>query len=271
MTLNEFLFFLVVLLSNIIQGITGFAGTILAMPFSIKLVGMGTAVPVLNLLGLISGIYVFAGNYKNVNWKVLRSVVLVMGICVAAGLFLKNALSGSPGLLYMLLGTIVIAIAVHGILSMLLRKTHLLTSQNSTKTGASQSNITKEPNSNPASHKKISVMLPMLLVAAGIVHGMFVCGGPLLISYMTKKLPEKAAFRATISTVWIFLNGIIFVSHIITGAWTPQVIKSGLISIPFLLGGMFIGGILYKKMSQQFFIMLTYVLLFIAGLSLFFK
>ena len=49
--MNEFLFYLVILLSNIIQGITGFAGTILAMPASLRLVGMGTAVPVLNLLG----------------------------------------------------------------------------------------------------------------------------------------------------------------------------------------------------------------------------
>ena len=271
MSFNEFIFYLVVLLSNIIQGITGFAGTILAMPFSIKLVGMGTAVPVLNLLGLLSGIYVFAGNYKNVNWKVLRSVVIVMGICVVAGLFLKSALSGSSRLLYMMLGTIVIAIAVHGILTMLLRKTHLLASQSSTETNASESSIAKESNGDPASHKKTSIMLPMLLVAAGIVHGMFVCGGPLLISYMTKKLPEKATFRATISTVWIFLNGIIFVSHILTDAWTPQVIKSGVISVPFLFAGMFIGGILYQKMSQQFFILLTYILLFIAGLSLFFK
>ena len=263
MTFNEFLFYLVVLLSNIIQGITGFAGTILAMPFSIKLVGMGTAVPVLNLLGLISGIYVFAGNYKKVDWKVLRSVVLVMGICVVAGLFLKNALSGRPTLLYMILGTIVIAISIHGLFKKLVQK--------SDHSGVNGHIDIKAAENRRDSHRKTSALLPLLLVAAGIVHGMFVCGGPLLISYMTKKLPEKAAFRATISTMWIFLNGIIFASHIITGAWTPEVIKSGVVSIPFLLGGMFIGGVLYKKMSQQFFILLTYILLFIAGLSLFFK
>ena len=249
MTINEFLFYLVILLSNIIQGITGFAGTILAMPFSIKLVGMGTAVPVLNLLGLLSGIYVFCGNYKKVDLKVLRSVVLVMSVCVIAGLFLKSALSGSPRLLYIILGIIVVAISVRGLFSQLIEK----------KTESSDASLQQ------------SKFLPLLLVAAGIVHGMYVCGGPLLISYMTKKLPEKSAFRATISTVWIFLNGIIFISHIITGAWTPEVIKSGVISIPFLLGGMCLGGILYKKMSQQFFIKLTYILLFIAGLSLFFK
>ena len=36
---NYIVFFLVILLANIIQGITGFAGTILAMPPSLMLVG----------------------------------------------------------------------------------------------------------------------------------------------------------------------------------------------------------------------------------------
>ena len=47
--MKQFLFYIVILLANIIQGITGFAGTILAMPFSVRLVGMETAVPVLTL------------------------------------------------------------------------------------------------------------------------------------------------------------------------------------------------------------------------------
>ena len=65
-------FFLVILLSNIIQGITGFAGTILAMPPSLMLVGYDTAKPVLNVLGRLSGIYVFAGHRKHVCWGELK-------------------------------------------------------------------------------------------------------------------------------------------------------------------------------------------------------
>ena len=45
--MKEALFYLVVLAANIIQGITGFAGTILAMPFSVRLVGMDVAVHLL--------------------------------------------------------------------------------------------------------------------------------------------------------------------------------------------------------------------------------
>ena len=256
---NEFLFYFVIFLSNIIQGITGFAGTILAMPFSLRLVGMDVAVPVLNLLGFLSGVYVFSGNRKSVDKKVLRHVVIVMGISVLMGLFIKNLLSGRPRLLYYILGVIVIIIAVVGLCRILLKKAKML---------GDEDDLDSLPSGGVL---KASVLLEILLVAAGIVHGMFVCGGPLLIGYLTRKLPEKAAFRATISTIWIFLNGIILISQIAGGMWTPQLIKTTLISLPFLFSGMFIGGVMYRSMSQRFFVILTYILLFIAGLSLFFK
>ena len=253
---KEFLFFLVILLSNIIQGITGFAGTILAMPFSLKLVGMDVAVPVLNLLGLLSGVYVFAGNRNSVDKKILKHVVTIMGTAVLAGLFVRHLLSGKPQLLYYTLGVIVLLIASIGLC----------------RTLFCQPKAAKDSKDAPSSGSKAaSSLLEVLLVAAGLVHGMFVCGGPLLIGYLTRKLPEKAAFRATISTIWIFLNGIILITQIASGAWNLQLVKTSLLSLPFLFGGMFIGGVLYRHMSQRFFVILTYILMLIAGLSLFFK
>ena len=242
--MNELLFYLVILLANIIQGITGFAGTILAMPFSIKLVGMDTAVPVLNFLGLLSGVYVFLGNRKSVDWKEVKHIVAFMGPALIAGIVIKRWLSSKPTVLYMTLGTIVLLIAITGLWKML---------------------------SGRERQQASAAIDTALLVSSGLVHGMFVCGGPLLIGYLTRRLKEKTAFRATISTIWIFLNGAIFIFQLIGGSWNMELAKVQLISIPFLLAGMFLGGVLYKHMSQRTFMIITYVLLFIAGLSLFFK
>ncbi|MBQ1552204.1 MAG: sulfite exporter TauE/SafE family protein, partial [Clostridia bacterium] len=52
------LFLAVSFLTNIIQGVTGFAGTVLAMPVSMTLVGLATAKPILNALGLLSGVVI---------------------------------------------------------------------------------------------------------------------------------------------------------------------------------------------------------------------
>ena len=90
--MSEILFYIVIFLANIIQGITGFAGTILAMPFSIHLVGYLVAKPVLNVLGIIAGIYVVVGGYKNVNIRELKRVTCYMGIGIIVGTLVNISL-----------------------------------------------------------------------------------------------------------------------------------------------------------------------------------
>ncbi len=251
----EFLFYIIIFLSNIIQGITGFAGTILAMPFSIHLVGYPVAKPVLNVLGIIAGIYVVAGGIKNVNKKQLIRVAVMMAIGIVGGILIKGLFTGHEKILYIALGIFVVAIGLKGIVAAILE-------------ARSQIAIGKE---GASWDDKLTPASGLLLLCAGIVHGIFVCGGPLIISYMTSHTRDKEEFRRTISAVWIILNTMIFVSDIMAGYYTPDTIRVQLISVPFLFGGMFVGGILFKKMSQRFFTILTYILLCIAGASLLFK
>ena len=100
---------------------------------------------------------------------------------------------------------------------------------------------------------------------------MFVCGGPLLIGYLTGRIREKEQFRATISTVWIFLNGLLLGTHLVQGMWSLSLLRIQLLTVPFLLLGMWIGSLLNRRMKQRTFMILTYVLLLISGISLFFK
>ena len=250
---NYIVFFLVILLTNIIQGITGFAGTILAMPPSLMLVGYSVAKPVLNVLGLLSGIYVFVGHREHVSWKEVKKIVAVMAVSILLGILIKGLFEGKEQLLYKLLGIFVILLSIQGGLS-LRRK------------GADEN-----AESRSAAQAADSPFSYVILVLAGIVHGIFVSGGPLLISYLTKKIKNKVSFRATISTVWIFLNTLIMLDDIRAGFWTGGLLITQLISLPFLFAGMYIGSRLYVRMSQRFFMILTYILLFISGISLLVK
>lgn len=265
--MEQILFFLVILAANIIQGITGFAGTILAMPPSLMLVGYNVAKPVLNVLGLLSGVYVFAEQRRNVNWKEVKRIVLVMAVGIFGGIFLKNLFVGKEDLLYKLLGIFVIFLAVQGLYGQLAKK----------KRGAGESSDEEDAaeEAQREIRRRKSALTAVgnfsLLSLAGIVHGIFVSGGPLLIGYLTKRIEDKVSFRATISTVWIVLNTIIMMDDIRNGLWTPALIQTQLIAIPFLLAGMFIGSKLYAKMSQRVFMILTYILLFVSGISLFVK
>lgn len=240
------LFFLVILAANIIQGITGFAGTILAMPPSLMLVGYDVAKPILNVLGLFSGIYVFAEQHQKVNWQEVKRIVLVMAVGILGGILMKGLFAGREEILYQLLGIFVVLLAVSGMYRILGKKEK------------------KEKSQKPAGTYA-------MLVSAGIVHGMFVSGGPLLIGYLTRKIKDKVSFRATISTVWIILNTMILLDDIRNGLWNMSLVKTQLISVPFLLAGMFIGSKLYARMSQRLFMIITYILLFISGISLLVK
>lgn len=102
--MNTVLFYIIIFLTNVIQGITGFAGTILAMPPSLILVGYDVAKPILNVLGILAGVYVFVTQWKHVDWKQLKKVVIVMAIGIFGGFFLKNALAGYDVVLYKFLG-----------------------------------------------------------------------------------------------------------------------------------------------------------------------
>ena len=271
-------FFLVILLSNIIQGITGFAGTILAMPPSLMLVGYDTAKPVLNVLGLLSGIYVFAGHRKHMCWGELKEIVAVMAAGIVGGIFLKGFFAGRERALYALLGLFVVCLSLQG-LHKLWRD--WLGTQEDAAAGAEAAAEAKAAAGAKAAEAKAAAEgkaagpdkagLYLLLGLAGIVHGIFVSGGPLLIGYLTKRIQDKVSFRATISTVWVVLNTIILLDDIRSGLWNPELVKIQVASIPFLLAGMAVGSRLYAKMSQRLFMLITYVLLFVSGISLLIK
>ena len=227
--MNTVLFYIIIFLTNVIQGITGFAGTILAMPPSLILVGYDVAKPILNVLGILAGVYVFVTQWKHVDWKQLKKVVIVMAIGIFGGFFLKNALAGYDAVLYKFLGIFVIFLAIHGFYSIYGQR------QRDTK-------------------EKSSWKSMLLLIGAGIVHGMFVSGGPLLIGYLSNEIKEKTSFRATISTVWIILNSMILVQDICAGMWNAGLVMTQCISIPFLIAGMAAGSVLVKRMSQEIFI-----------------
>lgn len=111
-------------------------------------------------------------------------------------------------------------------------------------------------------------VLDIILLLAGVIHGMFVSGGPLLIVYAVKRLPEKNQFRATVSMIWVALDIFLIVKQAMAGLMTGFTLSVTLWSVPALIAGVFIGNRLAAKMTQEFFLKLLYILLVISGVSL---
>lgn len=238
----EILFFVVVLLSNIIQCITGFAGTVLAMPFSLMLVGFDTAKPILNILGIVASIGVVATNRKGFNKKEFFKIVSIMLVGMVVGFALTKAVSINAQALYKILGIVVLTFVAIGII-----------------------------NSKSSKNNTPTVIMLIVLAVAGLVHGMFVCGGPLLVIYANDKLKDREEFRVTVSSVWIVLNSVIMLTDVKAGYFNPRLFLLLAISVAILFVALKIGNLIFKKMNRKVFMVVTYVLMAISGVSLLIK
>ena len=235
--MKTFIFLMIVLLTNIIQGITGFAGTVLAMPFTILLLGIDTAKPLLNIVTLVACILIVFESYKDILWAEFLKMTLIMLVGVFVGEYIYTLFP--VDVLLIIYAIFIILIALKGIF------------------------LKKQYNTSES-------VLIGIIILAGIVHGMFLSGGPLLIIYAVKKIPEKAEFRATLAPVWIVLNSYLLIKQFVTGLITVQVLSLSALAIPVLIIAIIIGKKLYEHMSQKAFLMLSYVLLLISGISLLF-
>lgn len=242
--LKEILFLLVVFLSNIIQCVTGFAGTVLAMPPSIMLVGYGTAKPILNVLGIAASAGVIATNFKSINKKEFLKITSVMLLGIVGGIFISGYFAKYAKTLYIALGVTVIVIALRNTVKFLSKK---------------------ESKNLP---KAVSLFL---LVLSGLIHGIFVCGGPLLVTYASARLKDTDEFRSTLSAVWIVLNSLILFSDIRARSFQKDTLILLLVCIAVLFFAIFIGNLISKKLSKNTFLIITYVLMLISGVSLIFK
>ncbi len=235
---SDILFILIIFLSNIIQTITGFAGTALAMPLSLLLEGNDIAKPVLNLVALLVSLFVVILHYKEIAWKHFFIILLVVGLGFGLGYLVEQIQMEGKILLYVY-GSIVILISL---LFFFL------------------------------DFEKISLpywLMLLFLFLGGIMHKLYVSGGPFVVIYALHELKDKNQFRSTLSLLWIILNSVLFITHLTKGILLPHTwllfAIGALASILSILLGTFIA----PKLSKKIFLKITCVLLFVSGVTLF--
>ena len=235
--LQDILFLIIVLATNIIQAITGFAGTLLAMPASIMLVGADNAKVLLNMVTMATCIILAVRNRKYIQWKILLRILVFMAVGMIAGVLLFDLIE--LDLLLNLYGAMILVIAIMNLVGKQIKKITLWAGV-------------------------------IVLLVSGIIHGMFLSGGGLLVVYATIVLKDKNEFRATISSVWVVLNTVLLIQQFASGQVTRQNGLFALAACIPALAGVFIGNKLHNKMSGTAFMRLTYILLIVSGVLCFF-
>ena len=234
---KDVLFILIIFISNIIQTITGFAGTVLAMPLSLKLEGADTAKPVLNLVAVVVSVYVVIRNFKDIDWKQFLLMILFVGAGFGTGFAVELIPMQGKILLYIYAGVIIaIAIAFFFV-----------------------------------NFEKVNLpkwLMFIFLFLGGIMHKLYVSGGPFVVIYALHELKDKNKFRATLSLLWIILNSFLFATQLSSGifnerVWVLFALGAGATALSLLLGSL-----IAPKLSKNVFMKITCVLLLISGITL---
>lgn len=233
--MRNILFLIILFTANVIQAITGFAGTLLAMPLSMMLIGVHEAKVILNIMAVLSCLILASKSRKHIQPKILLNIIAWMAVGMVFGIWIFEHLSLNILLPFYAIMIILIA------LKKLLIKNEI---------------------------KMSKWMLNGVLLAAGIIHGMFVAGGALLVVYASTVLKNKENFLATVAAVWVVLNTGLMISDFVQGYMTPGVIKMAGISILPLLLAIYVGNKIHERIDQKVFMKITYALLLASGISI---
>jgi len=248
------LFGLLTFITQCIEAITGFGSTVTALPFGIALVGLNVARPVFAVTTLVMCSYIAIRERRYIKWKIYFRIIAIVLIGMPLGMFAFSHFN--EWLLRIILAIVVILISLRGLI------VHFVNT--STEKNEQESSPTSTESEPISTHTRFDAR-SLWLLCGGIVHGAFASGGPFIIIYTAKALPDKNNFRATMCMVWVTLNTIITSQDIISGHFTVEVLILFGISLLFTVASIFVGNILHKKCNADVFTVLIYSVLFISG------
>ena len=240
--MDLFIAAIVVFLTHLLEGIAGFGGSVMALPFLDLTIGLKTAIQILCILGWTMALYVVCRFWKSIDWKEFLYIALWGGIGLPIGMFLFDTLQ--PQYLCILLGLFMIGVGIHGSYRIF------------------------HPAGNTSGNKNIrsSWLMRILLLAGGIIQGAFGSGGPFIVIYAAKVLPQKTLFRVTLSLFGLASNTCRLTAWSIQNTvWNAHNFTLLAVIFPVMLAGFLVGDYLHRKVSERNFRIGVYILLAVSG------
>lgn len=236
------LFALVVVAAYAVQTAIGFGSTLISVTFGAQLIGLQEVIHLVVPISFLQTGYIVIRHRDGVHWAMLlRRVLPLMALGMAFAFFLLTQVGGPwLGLAF---GVMVLALSA--------RDLHRLR-------GARP--VLDKPISRPASIAA--------LFGAGVVHGIYASGGPLLVYAIGREGLTKKVFRSTLSAVWIVLNAILVSRFILAGVYDRAVLLDVALLVPAVPLGVLVGEWVHHKVDERAFKIAVLVLLIAAAISL---
>lgn len=227
---------LVVLITHGLEAITGFGCTVLALPFVVALIGVQKGVILLAIIAWLLALYIAIRHRGSINFREFGVIVACAGIGLPVGIYAFSEISA--GALKKVLGAFIVIAA--GVSLFRARK------------GSREGGTTL-----PIYHP--------LLVLGGAVHGAFASGGPFIVLYASKKLRDKAQFRATLCLLWATLNTLLMITYAGKGLLDGEILGLVLAMMPFLVAGIIVGERVHGHVNEDMFRKVVFWVLLCVG------
>lgn len=247
----------VIFVARALESVLGFGGTIMALPILAILLPelplKSVLVPVLALGNIVCTLGIVWVGRKHIIWREYLIIFIYALIGLPLGFW--AARSAPENLLKFILGAFV---TVFAIISLLKALRHA--NGNVPGAGACESESPLK-----------RMYLRFMIVAGGVMHGMFTTGGPCIVVYATRALATKGLFRVTLAMVWLTLNIVMAGGWIANDVLTPTVWSLAGLTVPFIVLSVFVGDYLHHKLPEDTFRKLAYAILALSGISLLYK
>jgi len=235
-------FALVVVAAYTVQTATGFGAMLVCVTLGAQLIGLEEVIRLMVPLSFLQTGYIVIRHRDGIDWGLLLKRVLPLMTLGMAFAFLLLTQVGGPWL-GLAFGVMVLALSA--------RDLHHLRSTNTAP---------EKPISRPAS--------VAALLGAGVIHGIYASGGPMLVYAIGREGLTKTAFRSTLSMVWIVLNGILVARFLLAGDYDREAALDVLLLVPTVPLGILLGEWVHHRIDERTFRMAVLALLVAAASSL---
>ena len=184
-------FALIVVGAYTVQTATGFGSTLICVTFGAQLIGLEEVVRLVVPISFLQTGYIVLRHRDGIDWSLLlRRVLPLMALGMGLAFYLLTQVGGPwLGLAF---GLIVLALSSRDLHRLCFGSTDL-----------------DRPIPRLASIAA--------LFGAGVIHGIYASGGPMLVYALGREGLSKKGFRSTLSMVWILLNTILITRFVAAG------------------------------------------------------
>lgn len=239
--MKEVFLALIVLCANIVEAISGFGSTIISVTLGSGFYDINKLISILLPINICLSAYIVFMHHKFINFKfILKNILPYMGFGMLLGITTSIYIAFSS--LKNIYGILVVILSI--------RELYILFSKNRINKPISQ------------------FVSSTSIFFAGIIHGLYASGGPLLVYGLSSKNLDKNVFRVTLSTIWLIFNVTLFMVYLFTNKITTENLKISLLLVPTLLLGVYIGEKIHSKINERLFKISVFSILLIAGIRL---